>query len=168
MNKIIRINSLILFILFLISCDEINDIKELKNTQEGKDYFFEEQDRLNQLVINNPDSADIELTQLIKKYPKTANFLELRISLYISVKRFEKAKEDFEQLILLDPFYKESKTETLKYLDCKIITNGDCGDSLENVYTITISEDTNLNIESDTNVEGWMIDSNFLDGLQKK
>lgn len=153
MNNLFKITSLILVTLLITSCDEI---------KTSQDYFLEQEDKLNQLIINNPDSADVELTHLIKKYPKKVRFLELRISLYIKVNQFKKAKEDYEKLILLDPFYKESKTEILEYLDCKILTKGDCGDSLEEVYTITISEDINMNNDSSSNVEEWDIDTNFL------
>lgn len=126
MNKTI---SLIL-LMGLFGCNIPCDKKNTTTFQEGYVVFNKEQSKISKLIQQQPDSALVVLNNYIQRYPTNIEFLKLRGSLYFSTKEFKSCKLDIEKIITLRPDAKPLWTEMLIYLDCKIETDDDCGDSI--------------------------------------
>lgn len=118
---------LICTILLTFSCNNVEE----EIVEENFDYNFtrNENKRINDLVNTKPDSAIVLINDLIEKNPKAANLYFIRAGAYFELKEFSKCKEDYTRLLDLKPEIFSSSTGMIEYLDCKIETNGDCGDS---------------------------------------
>ena len=73
---------------------------------------------------------------------------------YFELKRYIECKSDIERYIIIHPEDKYALIGMLEYLDCKIKTEGDCGDSIfgnEKVLTITVDTCLNNEVEIEEN-----------------
>ncbi|WP_303917891.1 M48 family metallopeptidase [Draconibacterium sediminis] len=130
-------------LLGIIGCNSSSQKKENETMREGFDAFDKNQSEISLLIQQNPDSALVILDKYIDKYPQNFDFVKLRASLYFSTKDYRKCKKDIEKIMSAQPDTKSTWKEMIDYLNCKINTNGDCGDSLnidnsENVITIPV------------------------------
>ena len=140
MNKTISLITLII-ISGLLSCNSINEKRNLKNIQESYEVFNKEQSRISRLMVEKPDTALIILDRFIEKYPKSSDFLGLRASLNFQLENYENCKEDVERIISLRPDTKMIWDEMINYLNCKLSTKDKNCDSLltnDNVYEVGV------------------------------
>ena len=124
---------------------------------------------LNNMISSNPDSVILITNEILNDYPNTAKILYIRIAAYFELKRYNECKSDIERFIEIRPEDKYALIGMIDYLDCKINTDGDCGDSIlgnENVVTVTIDTNYNNEIVVEENNEK-QIDSTILEFFTK-
>ena len=121
------------------------------------------------MISSNPDSVILITNEILNDYPNTAKILYIRIAAYYELKRYNECNSDIERFIEIRPEDKYALIGMIDYLDCKINTDGDCGDSIlgnENVVTVTIDTNYNNEIVVEENNEK-QIDSTILEFFTK-
>ena len=144
---------------------ELLEVQVQEATEQG---LFSRQDReqLNALVNHDPDSAITYFNIILDSIPSSVDVLGWRMAAYYNLQKYRECKMDLEALMTIDreEFSSVGWNGMLDYLDCKIQTGGDCGDSVSKgdgtnpyVYEVYIEMP-----EEDADTSKEILDSNIV------